>query len=155
MSACATTNTWDKPTVRANPGTTTAGRLAEVFADTSGWGSYFVRTETFHTEAVDLIKRWRSNGTRLITTNYVLTEMVALFTRPLRVPRRGILAAVDAIKSEEWVEVIHIDPLTDAAAWDLLKQRPDKEWSLVDASSFVVLGQRMIADALTSDHHFE
>jgi predicted nucleic acid-binding protein len=31
----------------------------------------------------------------------------------------------------------------------------DKEWSLVDCISFVVMTDRKLTDALTGDHHFE
>src|SRR5262249_19727166 len=31
----------------------------------------------------------------------------------------------------------------------------DKEWSLTDCASFVIMDQKNITDALTSDHHFE
>jgi predicted nucleic acid-binding protein len=34
-------------------------------------------------------------------------------------------------------------------------QRPDKEWSLTDCISFVILWDRHIAKALTHDHHYE
>jgi predicted nucleic acid-binding protein len=40
-------------------------------------------------------------------------------------------------------------------AWQLLKARSDKEWSLADCSSFVVMNRRSITDALTTDRHFE
>jgi len=33
--------------------------------------------------------------------------------------------------------------------------RPDKDWSLTDCISFVVMQERGITDALTADHHFE
>jgi len=36
----------------------------------------------------------------------------------------------------------------------LLQQYTDKEWSLVDAASFVVMRQLGISEAFTSDHHF-
>jgi len=36
-----------------------------------------------------------------------------------------------------------------------MTKRPDKEWSLVDCSSMVVMARRGIAEAFTSDHHFE
>jgi predicted nucleic acid-binding protein len=50
---------------------------------------------------------------------------------------------------------VHIDSVLDAAGWALLKSRPDKQWSLVDAVSFVVMQQRDITEALTTDHRFE
>jgi hypothetical protein len=37
----------------------------------------------------------------------------------------------------------------------LYRARPDKEWSLTDCISFVVMGERSLTEALTSDHHFE
>lgn len=53
------------------------------------------------------------------------------------------------------ITVVHIDAPTDAAAWALLKSRPDEDWSLVDATSFVVMRQRGLTEALTTDRHFE
>jgi predicted nucleic acid-binding protein len=37
----------------------------------------------------------------------------------------------------------------------LLEARLDKSWSLVDATSFVVMRRFGIGEALTPDHHFE
>jgi hypothetical protein len=36
----------------------------------------------------------------------------------------------------------------------LFAARPDKEWSLVDCISFVVMKQRRLKEALTTDRHF-
>lgn len=33
--------------------------------------------------------------------------------------------------------------------------RPDKQWSLTDCISFVVMDERGLTEALTGDHHFE
>jgi predicted nucleic acid-binding protein len=38
---------------------------------------------------------------------------------------------------------------------DFYAQRPDKEWSLTDCISFVVMTREQITDALTGDRHFE
>jgi len=51
--------------------------------------------------------------------------------------------------------VVHIDPDLDAEAWALFRRYTDKQWSLVDCASFVVMRQRGITDALTTDRHFE
>jgi uncharacterized protein len=129
--------------------------VPEVFADTSGWAAYFVRTEPLHPQARRLVRQWQIDRTQVVTTNYILTELVVLLTTRFREPRSRLVTYGDLIRSAPWVEIVHIDPLLDVEAWDLLKARPDKEWSLVDCASFVVMQRRGITQALTTDHHFE
>jgi predicted nucleic acid-binding protein len=129
--------------------------VAEVFADTSGWVSYFIRTEPLHATARKLVSQWQADGTRVITTNYILTELVTILTNRFREPRLRLFAYADSIRTALWVEIVHIDPALDTEAWNLLRARPDKEWSLVDCASFVVMQHRGNSEALTTDHHFE
>jgi hypothetical protein len=37
----------------------------------------------------------------------------------------------------------------------LYAARPDKEWSLTDCVSFLVMQDHGVTEALTADHHFE
>lgn len=97
----------------------------------------------------------RKQGRKVVTTNYILTELVALLTSPLRIPRAAIISFVDGVKTSPYVDVVHIDIVLDEQAWRLLTRRQDKIWSLVDCSSFVVMEQRGIVEALTTDEHFE
>ena len=90
-----------------------------------------------------------------VTTNYILSELVALMTSPLRIPRPHQIVILDSISAAPWVEVVHIDAGLDKAGGDLMRRHPDKDWSLVDCSSFVVMTQRGISTALTGDRHFE
>lgn len=38
---------------------------------------------------------------------------------------------------------------------ELYEARSDKDWSLTDCTSFIVMQDRGLTDALTGDHHFE
>lgn len=128
--------------------------MNEVFADTCGWANALVKTERFHVEASILMTQWQQQNRCVVTTNYVLSELVALFTR-FRISRLTVLNYIEIIRSSAWVEIVHIDESLDKEAWELLANRRDKEWSLVDAASFVVMQKRNITEALTADHHFE
>ena len=128
--------------------------MAEIFADTSGWANFFVRTEPFHDQARQWMQQWQAEE-RLVTTNYILLELVALFISPLRVPRREQIKIIETIKNVSWVEIVHVNAILDEEAWNLLKKREDKSWSLVDCTSFVVMRHRHITQAFTADHHFE
>jgi predicted nucleic acid-binding protein len=129
--------------------------MPELFADTSGWGSLVDSTQPFHTLAASIYRTSAARSERIVTTNYVLTEVVALLTSPLRIPRATIVAFIDAVKSSPFVEVAHIDAVLDQDAWQLLQNRQDKDWSLVDCASFVFMQRRGMTNALTTDHHFE
>jgi predicted nucleic acid-binding protein len=40
-------------------------------------------------------------------------------------------------------------------AVELYDRRPDKAWSLTDCTSFTIMNDYTLRDALTGDHHFE
>jgi predicted nucleic acid-binding protein len=129
--------------------------MPELFADTSGWGNLVDPTQPFHALAANIYRAVRPHGRKVVTTNYILAELVALLTSPLRIPRSTIIAFIDGLRSSPYIEVIHADQSLEDEAWRLLKARPDKEWSLVDCVSFVVMTRRGILEALATDHHFE
>ena len=60
--------------------------MNEVFADTAGWASFFREQERHHARAVALMTQWQKENRHVVTTNYVLGELIALCER-LRVPR--------------------------------------------------------------------
>lgn len=97
--------------------------MTEVFADTSGWASFFVETELHHAETSTLMVRWRQQNWRVITTNYVLSEFIPLMKIRFRVPREKALNYTKIIRAVAWVEIVHIDKALNAAAWLLLENR--------------------------------
>ncbi|MBC8229492.1 type II toxin-antitoxin system VapC family toxin [bacterium] len=129
--------------------------MTDLFADTSGWGHLVDPTQAYHALAATLYRTARQQGRKVITTNYIIAELVALMSSPLRIPRPRAIAFIEALKTSPHVEIIHIDFTMDEAAWQLLTNRQDKEWSLVDCASFVVMHQRGITEALATDRHFE
>lgn len=129
--------------------------IYEVFADTSGWANFFVRTEPFHVIAAEMMNHWYKNKFRIITSNYIILELIALLTSPLRIHRTHQIKIIETIRSASWVDIVHITSDLDDKSLTLFMERPDKTWSLVDCASFVVMRQRDISEAFTSDHHFE
>jgi predicted nucleic acid-binding protein len=126
-----------------------------VFVDTSGWAEFLVQTTPYHLEAKRFLQQWHTQGTRVVTTNYVLVELVSLLTSPLKVPRIQQIHIIEMLQAATWVEIIHIDVTLHQQAWQLLTQRSDKNWSLTDCSSFIIMHHHHLTEALTTDHHFE
>jgi predicted nucleic acid-binding protein len=126
-----------------------------LFVDTSGWLTYINVDDPFYASSIThIVTRTRRNHS-LVTTNAIMSELVTLMTSRLRRSRKQLLEAIDLLKANPHLELIYVDKTIDDAVWDLLHQRLDKEWSHVDAISFVIMHQHGITTALTTDHHFE
>ncbi|RYG69680.1 VapC toxin family PIN domain ribonuclease [bacterium] len=129
--------------------------MPEIFADTSGLLLYLDASQMGHQRVIDIARHHMTTGGTFVTTNYVLTELVALFTSRTRLSRTQICTAVDAIHQTPFFEVVHVTPELHANAFQLLRVRPDKDWSWVDAVSFLVMQNFGLTQALTTDHHFD
>jgi predicted nucleic acid-binding protein len=121
-----------------------------MFIDTSGFFSIHSQADKQHGKADEIYNRARFR----LTTNYVLDELVALSTAR-GLAREKILAFSEEVLIDEAVEIFWVNKDMHAKAVELLKNRKDKSYSLCDAVSFVVMRERKITEALTSDHHFE
>jgi predicted nucleic acid-binding protein len=129
--------------------------MIERFVDTSGWAEVADRTLLFHAQAAAACAEVSEQGGRLVTTSLVLAELTALLTSPLRMPKVQQIQLLDDLQADPLIEVVHVDPGLQNAAWHLWRSRLDKNWSLTDCVSFLVMHQRGITEAVTSDRHFE
>jgi len=125
-----------------------------LFVDTSGWIEIFGKNCSFHKEANGILARAMKERHPIITTNYVVTEFVGRGGKACRLTRQELLNAVDAIVNLPGVEVVHIGEESHALAITLLRGRLDKEWSLVDATSFNIMTERGITEVLATDSDF-
>ncbi len=62
---------------------------------------------------------------------------------------------LERISHDPQIEVVPFSHELNAEALRLFTDRSDKEWSLTDCLSFVVMARRNVQQALTADHHFE
>ena len=134
-----------------------------MFIDTSGWANLYIPSETYHPLTAKIFQESRQKQQQLFTSSYIVSELVALLDSPLRTSRNRLFSIINSIKTAPFVHVIHITPEIDNAAWELCQKRPDKPWSLVDCSSFIIMQQLNIQTALTTvgnasplvNRHFE
>jgi uncharacterized protein len=89
----------------------------------------------------------------LVTTEWILTEVGDALAQPVNRPRFGQLLTI--LSRSATTEVVHADSTWFKRGCELFLARPDKEWSLTDCISFLVMEDRGLSDALTHDHHFK
>jgi predicted nucleic acid-binding protein len=66
-----------------------------------------------------------------------------------------VLAFVRTLLENPDIEVIWADQTALQDAFAFLESRPDKTYSWCDALSFVVMRQRNLTEALSTDRHFD
>jgi len=89
-----------------------------------------------------------------VTHSYVLAEFVAL-AHTRRIPRLPALTFIDDLLRNPDIGVVWVNEPLHRQALQLLLARQDKTYSLCDAVSFVLMRERGIHEALTTDRHFE
>lgn len=123
--------------------------------DTSGWAAWLDAREHRHADTEALVNDFWQQGYRLVTTNWVLSELTAVLTSPLRISKPRQVVFLDDIRSDPGIHIVTVDAGLEADAWQLWRTRLDKDWSLVDCASFVVMTRLGVVEAITADHHFD
>ena len=128
--------------------------MTAYFADASYWIALITPNDEFHelaTEYATLL-----DDAEIMTTQLVLNEV--LNPRSGTTPQRRMAAVelVDQIMRNPHINIIPQTPEQfDAALYLIRRIAADKEWSLTDCSSFLIMEEWGIFQVLTSDHHFE
>ncbi|MEO0770922.1 MAG: VapC toxin family PIN domain ribonuclease, partial [Cyanobacteria bacterium J06649_4] len=88
--------------------------MNDLFVDTSGWANFFISSESHHRQAMQHVLEAKRHRQLLITTNYVIAELVALLGSRYPIPRTLLFQHINAIKTLSSVRVVHIDRKADA-----------------------------------------
>ena len=118
--------------------------------DTSGFLSLYESKESFHQQAVGLYDSAKS----LLTTSYVLAKYTAL-AQIRGISREQIIEFSETILDDETIEIVWVDEFLHRQAVAFISERRDKNYSICDAISFVIMREHGISESLTTDKHFE
>ena|SRR5438445_5141179 len=122
-----------------------------VFADTFYFLALLNPTDHAHAKAVAFTS---SNTIRMVTTGWVLTELADALARSRR-GRSEYLSTLADLEADADATILACDRMLMNEGTQLYAARLDKEWSLTDCISFVVMQKEGLTEALTGDHHFE
>ena len=121
-----------------------------VFADAFYFVARLNRHDQHHERVLAFSRDFRAH---LLTTDWVLMEVAdALAESESRARVRELVVHLRQTPASEVVAASR--DILDRAL-ELYHRHADKEWTLTDCTSFVVMREREITQALTADHHFE
>ncbi len=123
---------------------------SKIYVDTSAFYALLDRSDRYHKEASALWMVLLDNNVTLITSNYVVSETVALLQKKIgfeaaRLWHRDILSVLNIL----WVDVG-----THQQAYELWLNLGRRRLSLVDCVSFVTMHHHQIEKAFCFKPHF-
>ena len=124
--------------------------MTGVFADTSFYVALSSDRDACHGAAMDFSAGYRGG---IVTTEYILVELGNFFSRAG--DRKVFLDLMDDLRSDPKTCVVPSGTKLFNDGLRLYAARQDKDWSLTDCISFVVMHKHGLTEALTGDRHFE
>jgi len=120
-----------------------------LFVDTSYIVALVNTRDQYHKAASDLSEKYQAYP--LLTTQAVLLEISGALCGRYK---KASISIIDSFLAADDVEVVPFSNELFLRALDLYKKYVDKEWSLVDCISFLVMRDKKISAALSADAHF-
>ena len=124
--------------------------MSTVFADTFYSAALANRNDASHQTASEFARGYSG---RSLTTEWVLAEVADGLASARR---RHLIQSLRSLwQTDGNLTIVKASHELFNRGLDLFCARPDKEWSLTDCISFVVMQDQGISEVLSADHHFE
>lgn len=123
--------------------------MSPVFADTFFYIALLRDDDPAHERALAAAKRHRP----IVTTEFVLLELGNACARAA--DHADFVALLHGLRASPQVRIIPLDSRYFNRGLERMAQRKDKDWSLTDCISFVVMEELGLKEALTGDRDFE
>lgn len=124
------------------------------FADTSWWVAWALPGDARHDDALAMLGSLGRNE-QILTTNLVQGETWTFLRR--KDSHRTALAFLDrhdTLTNSERLVVHRVAEGQETAAWEWLRKHDERVYSFVDATSFRVMRDRRLREALAFDQDF-
>ncbi len=124
----------------------------EVFVDSSGLYALSDHRDPFQRVARRCVVELVSGGAVLILTDYIVDEACTL--AKTRAGAYGAMRLLEIVDRSDAFRMVWIDAERFATTKAFFRKHADHGYSFTDCSSFVVMRELGISDALTTDRHF-
>jgi uncharacterized protein len=125
----------------------------EVFVDTSALYAMVDSRDATHATVVGIVPKLIRAGSRLVVTDYVVAETVNLANA-----RRSSFVAqrvLDLLERSAGIRIEWIGSERFEATKTFFRKHADHSYSFTDCSSFVLMRELKLTEALTTDRHFK
>ena len=123
-----------------------------VFIDTAFVFALINQRDDWHDPALHWSRLLETERSLLLTTDFILME-IGDGLAAVR-SRQHAAQVIQTLRTNAFIEIVPASRSLIEDALLMYQTRADKDWGMTDCSSFVVMHERGITDALTVDRHF-
>lgn len=123
--------------------------MKAIFADTYYYLAVVNDLDGGHRRAMDFSASYHGST---VTTEWVLMEVADALSSQQQRP--SFVELLDNLTNDSSVTIVEANHSLFESGVDLFSRRFDKNWSLTDCTSFMVMQRYGISEALTADRHF-
>jgi predicted nucleic acid-binding protein len=124
--------------------------VKRLFVDTGAWFAYSNASDPDHRRVARAVEGFDG---RLVTSNFVFDEVVTLC-----LSRFGHATAArvgTTLLDPVVTDLVRLTTKDERDAWALFLDRPDKDYSFTDCTSFVLMRRLRLITAAALDAHFQ
>jgi len=127
--------------------------MRKVFVDTGVWYALKNKNDPNHSAAAAFFRSLPETGTICYTSDYVIDEAITLAR--VRLNNHQVAASLaQELFSEQAAKIIYVAPIYLPRALAIFKKFADQSFSFTDCTSFAIMENLKIEEALAFDHHF-
>lgn len=124
------------------------------FADTGWWVAWSMPGDARHHDSLQMLAALGRNE-QVLSTNHVVGETwTFLRRRDGHATAVGLLDRVAELVERGRLVIAHVTEEQEASARTWLRRHDEREYSFVDATSFAVMRERRVREALAFDQDF-
>jgi uncharacterized protein len=124
--------------------------MRTVFADTSFYVALLNPRDEHHQKSQDFSAGYEGD---FVTSAWVIAELANFLCQGSN--RSLFVSFYEDLRRNSRVTIILLSNRLHEEGLNLYAQRMDKDWSLTDCISFLIMQQRNLQEAAATDHHFE
>lgn len=131
----------------------TVETASKFFLDTGFVVALVVEDDQHHDRALELADRIEEERREVVTTRIVVAEIGDALATPGY--REKAAEHIAALQRSPTVEIVSLTMELFRRGFELYRERQDKAWGITDCISFVVMRDRGLREALSTDSDFE
>jgi hypothetical protein len=124
----------------------------EVFVDTSGLYALVEKNDAHHRAARRVVEKLLHGGRKLVLTDYIIDETTTLANACSG--KHVAMRVLGLVEQSEGIRIEWVGSLRFEATTTFFRKHTDHGYSFTDCTSFIVMNELELTQAMTTDKHF-